>query len=183
MKQMVVLETERLILRPWKPEDLDPFAKMCADPRVMEFFPALKSREECASGIKSVMEDFEQYGWGLWAAALAKSGEFIGFIGILHVPFEAPFTPAVEIGWRLAYDHWGKGYATEGALASLKYGFEVVGLEEIVSFTPTQNLRSRAVMEKIGMKRDLEGDFDHPRVPDGSPLKRHVLYRKKAPRS
>lgn len=170
-----MIKTERLILRQWKEEDLEPFARMNADPRVMEFFPATLTREESNQMAKKVQTRIEERGWGFWAASLIETGEFIGFIGLEDVLFKAIFTPAVEVGWRLAFDFWGKGYATEGALASLLYGFEKLKLKEIFSFTAVENRRSRAVMERIGMR--YQGDFDHPKLPEGHPLRRHVLYR------
>lgn len=172
------MKTERLHLREWRKEDLEPFAKLNADPRVMEYFPGLKSRKESDDSAHMVNEHIRKYGWGFWAVSLLQTDEFIGFIGLLHVPFVAPFTPAVEIGWRLAFDYWGKGYATEGALASLQYGFKTLQLPEIVSFTPVENRRSRAVMERIGMHHDPKDDFDHPKIPVGHSLRKHVLYRK-----
>lgn len=171
------IKTERLILRPWKEEDLEPFARLNADPSVREFFPSVLTREESDASVRVISAHIERYGWGFWAVSLIQTGEFIGFIGLEDVYFQAHFTPAVEIGWRLAFEHWGKGYATEGARASLKYGFEELGLERIVSFTAVQNMKSRAVMEKIGMHRDEKDDFDHPKVPEGDPLRRHVLYQ------
>jgi 3-dehydroquinate dehydratase / shikimate dehydrogenase len=176
---MTTIKTARMILRPWKREDLEPFAELNADPRVMEYFPSLKTRSDSDASIKRMSHHIEKYGWGLWAVSLMETGKFMGFIGLEHVDFEAPFTPAIEIGWRLAFDYWGKGYATEGALACLRYGFEELALNEIVSFTAVQNMRSRAVMEKIGMHRDPKDDFDHPRIAPGHPLRRHVLYRLK----
>ena len=172
-----IVKTDRLVLRPWREEDLEPFARLNADLRVMEYFLRPLNREESDQLIKRVSEHIERYGWGLWAASLLETGELIGLIGLQHVPFEAPFTPAVEIGWRLGVEHWGKGYATEGAKACLEYGFGALNLEEIVSFTTVQNRRSRAVMERIGMHHNPEDDFDHPKVPEGHPLRRHVLYR------
>lgn len=169
--------TERLLLRQWREEDLAPFAKLNADPRVMEYFPKLQTREESDASVKRVSDHIRQYGWGFWAASLLETGEFIGFIGLQPVPFQAAFTPAVEIGWRLAFEHWGKGYATEGAKAALQYGFERLHLQDIVSFTTTGNMRSRAVMERIGMHHESNNDFDHPKLPVGHPLRRHVLYR------
>jgi 3-dehydroquinate dehydratase/shikimate dehydrogenase len=174
------IRTERLILRPWKEEDLEPFAKLNADPRVMEYFPGLKTRKESDASVKLMSNHIERCGWGFWAASLIQTGEFIGFIGLEDVYFKADFTPAVEIGWRLAFNYWGKGYATEGALASLQYGFEKLKLEKIVSFTAVKNMRSRAVMERIGMHHDPKDDFDHPRLPEGHPLRKHVLYKLKA---
>lgn len=174
------ITTKRLILRPWTEEDLEPFAQLNADARVREFFPGLLSRQESDAIAKLLAEHIEKYGWGFWAASLIETGEFIGFIGLAKVTFLAPFNksaPAVEIGWRLAFNHWGKGYATEGALAALKYGYEILGLEEIVSFTAVANYRSRHVMEKIGMHHQPEDDFDHPKIAAEHTLRRHVLYR------
>jgi 3-dehydroquinate dehydratase/shikimate dehydrogenase len=169
--------TERLLLRQWREDDLAPFAKLNADPRVMEYFPKLQTREESDASVKRFSDHIQQYGWGLWAASLLETDEFIGFIGLQPVPFQAAFTPAVEIGWRLAFEHWGKGYATEGAKAALQYGFEKLHLQDIVSFTATGNMRSRAVMERIGMHHESNNDFDHPKLPAGHPLRRHVFYR------
>lgn len=171
------LRTERLILRQWSKADLEPFARLNADPKVMEYFPGLKTKEESDHSMSLMFSHIEKCGWGFWAASLAETGEFIGFIGLKGVPFTAEFTPAVEIGWRLAFEHWGKGYATEGAKAALQYGFDTLKQNEIVSFTAVQNMRSRKVMEKIGMHRDPKDDFDHPNLPIGHSLRRHVLYR------
>lgn len=174
---MVSLKTPRLILRQWQEADLEPFAALNADPKVREFFPGLMSREECERSIKLMSDHITRYGWGFWAVSLIETDEFIGFIGLEDVYFQAHFTPAVEIGWRLAFDYWGKGYATEGALASLMYGFETLNLDQIVSFTAVQNMHSRRIMEKIGMHHDPKDDFDHPKLAEGHPLRRHVLYR------
>ncbi len=175
---MSVLQTERLILRQWRESDLEPFAALNKDPKVMEFFPSLKTYEESEAHMRQMAELIEKNGWGLWAVSLIENGEFIGFTGLHKVTFEAHFTPAVEIGWRLAANHWGKGYATEGAKAALTFGFEILKLDEIVSFTTVNNVRSRHVMEKIGMHHNPKDDFDHPKIPVGHPLSRHVLYRK-----
>lgn len=171
------IQTQRLILRQWSEKDMDAFAKLNADPRVMEFFPKLLSSEESNDLANKFFTIINDAGWGLWAAELIDSGEFIGFIGLNEVRFKAHFTPAVEIGWRLAYDYWNKGYATEGAKAVLKFGFENLKLEEIVSFTAVANVRSRHVMEKINMQHDPQEDFDHPNLQVEHPLCRHVLYR------
>lgn len=171
------IKTERLILRPWKDEDLEPFARLNADPRVMEFFPSTKSASETAQEFNILKTRLENDGYGFWAASLIDGGKFIGFVGIQKVPFTTSFTPAVEIGWRLAHEYWGFGYATEGAKAALEYGFETLKLDNIVSFTTEKNTRSQNVMKKIGMKHYPEEDFDHPRLPEGHPLSRHVLYR------
>lgn len=173
----MVIKTDRLILRQWKEEDLELFAQLNADPRVMEYFPALLTRKESDERALCWQEKIEKSGWGFWAVSLPGVAEFIGCIGLLPVQFQAPFTPAVEIGWRLAFDYWGKGYATEGAKASLAYGFQTLLLNEIVAFTTTQNRRSRHVMEKIGMHRYPGDDFDHPNLPKDHPFLRHVLYR------
>lgn len=172
-----MIQTERLILRPWRKEDFEPFAKLNADPRVREFFYKILTREESDASAKQFSEHIEKEGWGLWAVSVPNVADFIGFVGLNKVPFSAHFTPAIEIGWRLSFEHWGKGYATEGALAALQYGFETLKLNEIVSFTVPTNQRSRHVMEKIGMHYDPKDDFDHPLVPEGHPLRRQVLYR------
>jgi RimJ/RimL family protein N-acetyltransferase len=171
------LRTERLLLRRWRPADLEPFAAMNADPQVMEHFPAPLSREESDAAAARIAAHFERHGFGLWAVEASSGAPFAGFIGLAIPRFEAHFTPCVEIGWRLAADHWGRGYATEGARAALAFGFESLRLEEIVSYTVPANLRSRRVMEKLGMTHDPSEDFDHPLLPEGHPLRRHVLYR------
>lgn len=176
----MTVRTKRLILRPWQESDLEPFAQLNADPRVREYFPGILSREESDASVKLVSNHIEKYGWGFWAASLIHTGEFIGFIGLEDVYFSAPFnelTPAVEIGWRLAFSHWGKSYATEGARRALQYGFDHLKLDEIVSFTILKNIRSRHVMEKIGMHHDPKDDFAHPKLSEGHPLRKHVLYR------
>lgn len=174
---MTIIKTTRLILRPWKEEDLEPFAKLNSDPRVMEYFPSIKSREESDEMVKMMQAHIERCGWGFWAASLIETNEFIGLIGLEDVYFKAHFTPAVEIGWRLAFEYWGKGLATEGAKAALKYGFATLGLQEIVSFTAMPNQRSRRVMEKIGMHSNPKDNFDSQKFPEGHPLKTQVLYR------
>lgn len=174
----VVIETGRLVLRRWEPRDAEPFAALNSDPRVMEFLPNMLSRDKSNAMIGIIETKIDQHGFGLWAAELKFSKTFIGFIG-LNVPgYPLPFSPCVEIGWRLAYDYWGKGYATEGASAALSFGFEKLHLAEIVSFATEKNIRSRRVMERIGMIRDVTADFEYPRLPQDHPLRRHVLYRK-----
>lgn len=183
MPQKPIIQTERLILRQWREEDLEPFATLNADTHVMEYFPSILSRQESDQMMKRMQAKIEERGWGLWAVSLAADERFIGFIGVNdvdQVSFPAHFTPAIEVGWRLAYPFWGKGYATEGALACLKYGFETLSLSEIVSFTAVQNMRSRAVMERIGMHHNSQDDFDHPKLPEGHKLRKHVLYRLEA---
>lgn len=175
-----ILKTERLILRQWCEDDLKPFAELNADSRVREYFPGLLNRQESNASVKLMSGHIQKYGWGFWATSLIQTSEFIGFIGLEDIHFAAPFnklSPAVEIGWRLAFSHWGKGYATEGAKAALRYGFKKLNLVEIVSFTAVQNTRSRKVMEKINMYHDPKDDFDHPKLLEGHPLRRHVLYR------
>jgi 3-dehydroquinate dehydratase/shikimate dehydrogenase len=173
------LRTERLLLRAWRQTDRAHYARMNADPRVMEFFPATQTREESDAMADRIDAHFTEHGYGIWAVEVPGEADFIGFVGLWHTTFEASFTPCLEVGWRLASEFWGRGYAPEGARASLKFAFETLGRDEVVSFTAPANTRSRRVMEKIGMQRDEQGDFDHPRVPDGHPLKRHVLYRLK----
>jgi len=171
------LRTERLLLRQWKVSDLAPFAEMNADPEVTEFLQGPMSRERSNKMVDRIVDSFTWRGFGLWAVEVVDGPEFIGFVGLWDAFFEAPFTPAVEVGWRLTRSAWGNGYATEAAKAAVAFGFGKVGLPEIVSFTATGNERSRAVMERIGMSRDEAGDFDHPLVPEEFPLRRHVLYR------
>ena len=171
------LATPRLLLRPWRDSDLEPFAALNADPRVMEFLPFTIDRAASDALAARIREGFVKRGFGLWAAEVPDVAPFIGFIGLSVPNFTAPFTPCVEVGYRLAFDHWGKGYATEGARAAVEFGFSQVKLGEIVSFTVPDNLRSRRVMEKIGMKRDPGEDFDHPNLSVGHRLRRHVLYR------
>ena len=178
-QQNMPIKTKRLILRQWCDQDLVPFARLNADPRVREYFPGVLSAQESDASVKLASDHIARCGWGFWAASLIETGEFIGFIGLEDVYFKAHFTPAVEIGWRLAFDHWGKGYATEGAQAALHYGFDHLKLDEIVSFTTLENRRSRHVMEKMGMTHVPKDDFDHPKLPEGHPLSRHALYRLK----
>jgi RimJ/RimL family protein N-acetyltransferase len=177
-----VLRTERLLLRTWLPEDRELFARMNADPEVMEFFVSPMTREESDAFVDRIESGFVERGFGLWAVEEVVTGSFIGFTGLLHQTFEAAFTPAFEIGYRLERPAWGRGYATEAAREAVRYGFERAGLAEIVSMTATGNLRSQAVMKKLGMSHDPADDFYHPLVPDGHPLKRHVLYRLTAER-
>lgn len=174
---MTALETSRLLLRRWRAVDRTPFAALNADAVVMEHFPARLSRAESDALVDRIEAGLDERGWGLWAAEVRDSGAFIGFVGLNPATFDAPFTPAVEVGWRLARQHWGHGYATEGALAAIDFGFERLELDEIVSFTTHGNLRSRRVMERLGMHHDPADDFDNPTVPEGSPMRAHVLYR------
>ena len=174
---MSELSTPRLRLRQWRASDLEPFAALNADPRVMEFMPGLLSSAESDALAQRCAAEIARLGFGFWATELRASGQFIGFVG-LHVPaFEASFTPCVEIGWRLERTSWGNGFGTEAARECLRFAFESLALEEVVSFTVPLNGRSRAVMERLGMRHDPLGDFDHPRLPAEHPLRRHVLYR------
>jgi ribosomal-protein-alanine N-acetyltransferase len=172
-----VITTPRLILRPWRDDDIAPFATLNSDPRVMEHFPAVRTRAETEEQVTRIREHFECHGFGYWALEAAGVAPFIGFVGLKWTQFEARFTPCVDIGWRLAFEHWGRGYATEAARAALEFGFDKLRLKEIVSFTVPANFRSRRVMERLGMKHSPAEDFDHPLVPEGHPLRRHVLYR------
>jgi RimJ/RimL family protein N-acetyltransferase len=171
------LRTERLLLRQWRDEDLEPFAELNADPETMRYFPARRTREESDAFAESIRRHLADEGWGLWAVEVAAGVSFIGFVGLARPRFEEHFTPAVEVGWRLGREHWGHGYATEAGRAALAYGFEELGLEEIVSFTSELNAPSRRVMERLGMSHDPADDFEHPGVPVGHPLRPHVLYR------
>jgi RimJ/RimL family protein N-acetyltransferase len=177
LPSLIDVRTGRLWLRPWRDEDVEPFAVMNADPRVMEHFPALLSRQETEAMVGRIRAHFAQHGWGLWALEVPGVTPFAGFVGLSTVPFTAPFTPAVEIGWRLAPAHWGSGYATEAARAALGVAFDRLGLSEVVSFTAPANMRSRRVMEKLGLHHSPAEDFEHPRLPPGHPLRLHVLYR------
>jgi RimJ/RimL family protein N-acetyltransferase len=170
------LQTDRLLLRRWRPADREPLAALNADPRVAEFLGAL-SREESDSLAARIEAGFEQRGFGFWAVEIRGGAAFAGFVGLSVPRFEAHFTPCVEIGWRLAAEHWGHGYATEGARAALAFGFDELRLVEIVAFTAPGNTRSRRVMEKLGMTYDPADDFDHPLLAEGHPLRRHVLCR------
>lgn len=175
------LRTERLLLRRWRPEDLELFAAMNADPRVMEYFQRTVTREESAGFIAKMEADFEKNGFGWWAVEIPGVTPFAGFVGLSIPGFQTHFTPCVETGWRLALDFWNQGYATEAARAALAFGFEQVVLSEIVAFTAVGNVRSCRVMEKLGMTYNPADDFDHPSIPEGHPLRRHVLYRIRRP--
>lgn len=171
------IRTARLLLRGWRDADLAPFAALNADREVMRYFPSLLSAEESAAFVGRAMEGWAATGFGLWAVERVDDGAFLGFTGLARPRFDAPFMPAVEVGWRFARHAWGSGYATEAAQASIAFGFDVVGLQEIVSFTSPANARSWRVMERLGMSHDPADDFDHPRLPPGHRLRRHVLYR------
>lgn len=173
----IIIRTERLILRQWKIGDFAPFAKMNADPRVRKYFSSILSREESNRQANLMMSRIEEKGFGFFAIEVPGVADFIGMIGLENVYFSAHFTPAIEIGWRLAFDYWGYGYATDGAKACLKYGFEILKLNQIVAFTAVLNNPSRHVMEKIGMHHSSSDDFDNPRCPVDCNVRRNVLYR------
>ena len=168
-------ETERLRLRQWKTADRAPFASLNADARVMEFFPARMDRAESDKVVDRCQSFIEERGWGPWAVELKDTREFVGMVGLYIPSKELPFSPCVEVLWRLAFDHWGKGYATEAAKEALRIGFEVLELPEIVSFAVVHNRRSRAVMKRLGMRES--GTFEHPSLPPDSNLRLHCVYR------
>lgn len=177
MTEAAQLGTERLLLRAWRPADREPFAALNADPLVMEHFPAPLTRAESDALVDRIEGAFDEQGWGLWAVEVPGEAEFIGFIGLAIPRFDAPFMPGVEVGWRLAHTAWGRGYAPEGAREALRFAFEELALDEVLSFTSVGNAKSRRVMEKLGMTHDPADDFDHPNIAAGSPIRRHVLYR------
>jgi RimJ/RimL family protein N-acetyltransferase len=177
MSAVSTLSSGRLCLRQWREEDRDAFAAMNADARVMEFFRGCLTRAESDAMVDHIERHFSDHGFGLWAIEVPGVSAFVGFAGLEIPAFNAHFTPCVEIGWRLAFEHWGRGYATEAARLALDHGFATLALSEIVSFTSTTNRRSRAVMERLGMHHNPADDFDYPRLPKGHPLRSHVLYR------
>lgn len=196
MPAQKMIQTERLLLRPWCEADRAPFARMNADPIVREFYPSTLTRQESDAQFDRINAQFNERGWGLFAIELTATGPnksqanrissatseivthpFIGYVGLTTAKFESPFTPCTEIGWRMLHEFWGHGYATEGAKAVCQFAFEELHLDEILSFTAVPNWRSRRVMERIGMTHDPQNDFDHPLVEVGHPLRPHVLYR------
>ncbi len=172
-----IIRTPRLILRPWREEDLAPFAAMNADPRVMRYFPKALTREECDAAVNRFMDQLHHEGFSIFAVEETATGRFIGSVGLTRPLFESHFTPCVEIGWRIAAEHQGRGYATEAARAVLESGFQKLQLDQIVSFTVPANEPSWMLMERLGMQRSFAEDFDHPRVPKDHLLCRHILYR------
>lgn len=172
------METRRLILRPWTVEDYAPFARLNADPEVMEFLPARLDRAGSDALVSRIADHFAAHGFGLWVVE-AKDGSapFVGCVGLLRAPEGLPFAPALELAWRLDQAFWGRGYASEAAALCLETAFRDLGAEEAVAYTVPANIRSRKVMERIGLVRDWQGDFDHPALPEGHRLRRHVLYR------
>ncbi|MCR9198878.1 MAG: GNAT family N-acetyltransferase [Planctomycetaceae bacterium] len=173
------LTTDRLLLRRWRAADRAGFAAINADPAVMEFFPDVLSSAESDQTCDRIQQTFDAYGFGLWAVEVRSSHTFIGFVGLSVPHYETHFTPCLEIGWRLASDHWGQGLATEGAEAAMQFAERCLRAKEIVAMTATINVRSRRVMEKLDMERDPADDFDHPLVPPGHPVCPHVLYRRR----
>ena len=177
MSASVTLSNGRLRLRRWRDEDREAFAAMNSDARVMEFFRSCLIRVESDAMVDRIEKHFGEHGFGLWAVEVPGVAPFIGFAGLDVARFSAHFTPCVEVGWRLAFAHWRHGYATEAARLALGYAFGTLALSDVVSFTSAANHRSRAVMERLGMRRDPAEDFDYPSFPEGHPLRRHVLYR------
>ena len=177
MPEKPVLRTERLLLRPWRDDDLPAIVAMQADPRVTEFLFRQLDRTGCEQMLKRIDEHYEQHGFGWWAVEVVGVTPFAGLVGLLVPWFEAHFTPCVEIGWRLRAECWGKGYAVEAARACLKFAFDQLKLDEVVAFTVPVNVRSRRVMEQLNMVHSPADDFDHPAVEEGHALRRHCLYR------
>ena len=171
------LQTDRLILRRFLPEDTDAMVAINADPVVMECFPSTMPGEATLAHLERVNSHWDKNSFGLFAVVIRRTGQMIGFTGLSIPPYETPAAPCVEIGWRMTPTAWGNGYATEAATACLNWGFDELGLSEIVSFTFEGNVRSRKVMERLGMKRNTQDDFDHVKLPADSPLLRHVMYR------
>ncbi|MCK6537628.1 MAG: GNAT family N-acetyltransferase [Polyangiaceae bacterium] len=170
------LTTGRLTLRPWRDADAEPFAAMNADPRVMQHYPSVLTREQSDALLDRLRGHFDDVGFGMWAVE-TSAGPLMGFVGLNVPKFEAAFTPCVELGWRLAPEHWGHGYAREGARAALGFAFDELGLHQVLAWTVPANTRSERVMQALGMRRAPEDDFDHPNLPDGHSLRRHILYR------
>lgn len=175
------IQTPRLLLRPWRESDAEPFARLNADAVVMEHYPARLTRAESDGQMDRIAQRVAANGWGLWAVEMPGVVSFMGYCGLMPVPFDAPFTPAVEIGWRFDRPYWGQGYAFEAARAAITFGFDTLGLPEIVSFTIPANVRSWRLMERLGMTHDPANDFEHPSLPKGHPMRPHRLYRKKSP--
>jgi RimJ/RimL family protein N-acetyltransferase len=171
-----VLRTPRLVLRPWRDDDLEPFAAMGTDPAVMEHFPGLLSRAQSDALVERLRGRLVQHGYTFWAVEAPGVAPFIGLCGLAYQAYESTWTPGIEIGWRIARAHWGQGYAPEAASEALRFGFDEVGADEIVAYTVPPNAKSRRVMEKLGMTHDPARDFDHPELPADSPMRRHVLY-------
>jgi RimJ/RimL family protein N-acetyltransferase len=177
MNAFTILPGRRICLRRWRNDDRAAFAVMSSDARVMEFFRSRLSRVDSDAMVNRIQKHFGEHDFGLWAIEVPGVAPFIGFAGLTWARFSAHFTPCVEVGWRLAFEHWGQGYATEAARLALGYGFGTLALREVVSFTSATNHRSRALMERLGMCRDPAEDFDYPGLRESHPLQRHILYR------
>jgi RimJ/RimL family protein N-acetyltransferase len=177
MSAPVTLSDGEICLRPWHEEDRQPFAVINSDARVMQFFRSTLNRVQSDAMVDGIEKHFRKHGFGLWAIEVVGVAPFVGFAGLAVPEFTPHFTPCVEVGWRLAFEHWGRGYATEAARLALRYGFSAFAFSEVVSFTSVKTYRSRAVMERLGMRRDPADDFDYPLIPEGHPLRPHVLYR------
>ncbi|HEX2525196.1 MAG TPA: GNAT family N-acetyltransferase [Geminicoccus sp.] len=177
MSEATSLRTKRLVMRPWREADRRGFRMLNADPEVMRYFPRPLSAERSDSIMEAWQDHIDRHGWGFWAVEQASDGAFVGAVGIANATFPAPFTPAVEIGWRLSRAYWHKGYAQEAASEAMRYGFDELQVDEIVAFTLPTNLPSRRVMERLGMRHDPADDFEHPSVEAGHPMRHHVLYR------
>ena len=175
--ELPILCTQRLILRPWRESDLKPFASLNADPKVMEFYTHPFIQEESDSLAEKIQWEFSKRGYGFWAVEVPGIADFIGYIGLNYWNLEMEFAPCIDVGWRLALDYWGSGYATEGARAAIRFGFEKLGLNEIVSMATIGNARSHRVMQRLGMTSDSAENFEHPKLPKGHPLSLRVLYR------
>ena len=171
------LQTSRLILRNWKQNDIEPFAILNSDPRVCEFLPNVLSQEETLSSVMKIQSHFKKHAFGLFAVELISTKTFIGFVGLKYFSFDSHFTPSVELAWRLSWENWGQGLATEAAQKVTQYGFETLGLPEILAITAKRNQRSRRVMEKLGMFTNEDENFLHPQLEYSHPLAEHVLYR------
>lgn len=171
---MIYFETKRLVFRDWNEQDLNEFRIMNKDTRVMEYFKKILNKEETDRFYNAIQDEFRNYGYGLYAVETRHNNDFIGFIGFHWANFNSQFTPCIEIGWRLKYEAWGNGFATEGAKACLKYGFDTLGFNKIYSFTSKINLPSENVMKKVGMVKVME--FEHPNIMENNPLRKHVLY-------
>ena len=176
VNKIIQLQTDRLILRQWQDDDLKAFARMCADPDVMKFYPNTLTNEESNVMANKIRGLIDEQSWGLWAVELKDKDCFIGFVGLHKPHYELPITPCVEVGWRLSKEYWGKGYATEAARESLKFAFNQLELNEVYSFASVSNNKSWRVMERLGMS-NTGNNFEHPDIPEGQPLREHVLYK------
>lgn len=176
MNKVIELKTERLLLRQWKKEDYSHFAKLNADPAVMKYYPSTLSKAESNAMADKIQSILSEKLWGFWALEIIETKQFIGFVGLHEPSYDLPVTPCIEIGWRLAKEHWGKGYATEAGKAALTFAFENLGLNEVYSFASVNNQKSWAVMQRLGLQ-NTDNNFEHPIIPEGDPLREHVLYK------